>query len=262
MKIDDQDLDRSLATLFAEQPAGGNGHFEPDELFAYLAGELSDQEAEGLQDHLEGCRECLDRLLELESLAEPDPPSAEGVTDFELVAAGRAIRQRLSGEAAKDGLRAHPGRLRSWIGGGWTQAAAAVFLVTTLGLSVKVVELQRTTTEQRRGLEQPRINVPVLYADATRAGELAVSELPPGNDFFLLMLMPTETRTFADYEVEISGAGERPIWSGKGLEMSAGGALRLGLSRRFLPPGRYRIRLFGIGAEGREMIEEYPIEIR
>ena len=256
MKADDKDLDRSLAGLFAEQ-ADGASHFEPDELFAYLAGELSGEEVEGLRDHLEGCGECLDRLLELEPLAEPEAPPAEGVTDFELVAAGRAIRRRLADD---DGDRARPQR-PAWTARTWPQAAAAIFLLTTLGLTFQVTRLQRTVVEQRRGLEQPRINVPVLYADATRAGELTV-ELPAEDDFFLLMLMPTETRDFADYEVAISGAGERPMWSARGLEMSAGGALRLGLSRRFLPPGRYRVRLFGLAGEDREMIEEYPIEIR
>ncbi len=266
MTANDQDLDRSLARLFAEQSADADRHLDPEELFAYLAGELSESAVEHLRQHLEGCRECVDLLLELELLAAPDAPPTDGVADLGLAATRRVISEHFAGErsAANDErvrrsrrLRLVPGR---W--GGIVQAAAAVFLVTTLGLSVRVAQLQRTTAELRHDLEQPRLNVSVFYADATRSGGVVVDELPPDNDFFLLMLIPTERRVFASYEVEIRGADQRPIWSGKGLEMSAGGTLRLGLSRRFLPPGDYRVRLYGLAGQDRVQIEEYALEIR
>ncbi len=266
MKVDDRDLDRSIAALYAERTADGGEHRDADGLCAYLAGELPEAAAEQLRDHLEGCHQCVSQLLDLEPLATPDVPPAPGVADHDVAKFQRAVHERLAGrpsEPADERVRPRPARRPTVRWSGLLKAAAAVFLVTALGLSMWVIQLQRTVADQRRHLEQPRLNVPVFYAEATRDAELVVGELPPGNDFFVLMLMPTELRVFASYEMEIRGAGERLIWNGEGLEMSAGGALRLGLSRRFLPPGSYRIHLYGLAEGGdREPIEEYPLKIR
>lgn len=251
------DLDRSLAATFADDRAPASGeHRTPDELFAYLAGELGEEDQERLQAHLEGCRECLDLLLDLEPLALPETPQA-GVTDLETAAAWRTLRSRLAAEKTRE---------RTFLPSRLLQVAAAVFFVSTLALSGWVIHLERSAARLRDTLAAaaaPRLNVPVVYVDSTRSEETAGGlEMPPGQDFLLLMMTPADPRELASYEVEILDAGERPIWHGTGLEMSDYGSLRLGLSRRFLPPGRYRIRLYGVVDGESELLEEHPLEVR
>lgn len=241
------DLDRALTSLFAEEHAGVAGHVEPEELLAYHEGELAPEDARRVRDHLEGCRDCVAALLDLETLAAPDPPRADGATDFELAAAWRTFRKSVDGAGRRPTLR-------------WFQAAAAVLLASTLGLSAWVIELRQA----RQQSSEPRLNVPVLYVESTRGpdGFDGRIEIPAGEESFMLFLMPTDLREFASYEVEISGTGGGLAWSGGGLELSDYGALRIGLSRRFLPTGDYRIRLYGVSGEGREPLDDFLVEIR
>ncbi len=259
----ERDLDRALAELFTEEHGDGGpeGHGDPEELAAYLAGELGEEEAERLRRHLEGCCECTALLLDLETLAAADEPAADGVADFELAAAWRTFEERRGAEepaAAERPVASPVGRPTRWL-----QAAAAVLLLSTVGLSGWVVRLQQSVAE----LGEPQPNVPVLYLDATTRSEEAGDrpsglELAPGTDTFLLMLTPTDPREFPAYEVEILGAGDEAVWRGGGLELSEYGSLRLGLSRRFLAPGEYRIRLYGIAGGARELVDDYRVEIR
>ncbi len=257
----ERDLDRALEGLFAEEhgAGGAEGHGDPEELGAYLAGELGEEAAERLRNHLEGCRECTALVLDLETLAAADGPAADGVADFELAAAWRTFEERRTAAeppAAERPVASPAGRPTRWL-----QAAAAVLLLSTVGLSGWVVRL-------RHELAAPQPNVPVLYLDQTTRSEGAGGrpagrlELEPGADTFLLMLTPTDPREFAAYEVEILAAGGEPVWSGGGLELSEYGALRLGMSRRFLEAGEYRIRLYGVAGGVRELVDDYPVEIR
>ncbi len=247
-------LDRALAELFAEQAAadGAEGHGDPEEIAAYLAGELGEEEAERLRRHLGGCRECTALVLDLETLA-ADEPAADGVADFELAAAWRTFEERRAAAPPAAGRPATAPTARRQAG--WLQAAAAVLLLSTVGLSTWVVRL-------RHELAAPQPNVPILYLGAATRAEGGVGRLEadPNQDFFVLMLAPP--REFADYEVEILDPGGRQVWRGAGLVASDFGTVRLGLSRRRLPAGEVRVRLYGIAGEERQLLEDYRVEIR
>lgn len=255
MTTRETDLDRSLAATFASDHVAAGGHWEPDEIFAYLAGELTEEDQERLQAHLEGCRECTGLLLDLEPLAAPEEPPPSGVADLETAAAWRALRPRLAPEKTR---AFPPSRL--------IQVAAAVLFVSTLALSGWVIRLERSAARLRDNVAAaaaPRLNVPVVYVDAIRSEEPEAGiVMPPGQDFLLLMITPADPRELAAYEAEILDSEQRPVWHGTGLEMSDYGSLRLGLSRQFLSPGRYRLRLYGLVDGESELLEEHPLEIR
>lgn len=247
MTTKDQDLDRELATLFAEDAAPGD-HREADELFAYLAGELDEEARESLLAHLERCRECTARLVELEPLASPEAPREDGIADLADAAAWRSMKVRL---AAEETDVARPARR----GLGVWQAAAAVFFAATVLLSWRVAELGRSVET----LAAPRANVPIVYADPVR-DEGSSLVLPAGEELVVLALSVPAPEEHASYAVEIADAGGKVLWEARDLELSDYGTLRLALTRRYLKPGSYRLRLYGDA--GREPILDYPLEAR
>jgi len=246
-----RDLDGDLAALFAEEhvAAGDGVHPEPDELLEYLDGQLGQEAAGRIRDHLEGCRDCTAVLLDLEILSRPDEPRTDGAVDFELAAAQRAFQERLGVSE-----RAAPRPSRLW------QAAAAVFFAATLGLAWQVARLQGDLDAR----DAPRFNVPVLYLEPTRTEEALDARLGPdqGAESFLVFLMLTDPGAFSEYEVEILGPGDTLVRTGRGLEPGDSGALNITLSRRFLTADEVRLRLFGVTGGSRELIDDYRIEVK
>jgi hypothetical protein len=115
-------------------------------------------------------------------------------------------------------------------------------------------------------LSHPQINAPVvdlLPASALRGGpeRRAVVELAPASRFFALILSPKGSPDFAGYRVEILDAGGRAVWSEGGLEKNIHGSFTLILARRFLPPGEYRLRLYGLEGGAGKLIEEFQVRI-
>lgn len=248
MTTKDPDLDRELALLFAEGAATGE-HPEADELFAYLAGELGEEDRERLVAHLEGCRRCTALLVEIEPLAAPDPPREDGVADLADAAAWRSMKARLVTEKAATARPPRRGR-------GLWQAAAAVFFAATVLLAWRVAELSRSVDE----LAAPRANVPILYAEPTREEADRVLVMP--EDVDLLVLALTASGGYPSYSVEIADAEGEVLWTQAGLRATDYDTVRLVVTRRFLGPGRYRILLFGAGETGRDAIDDYPLEVR
>lgn len=246
-------LDTDLAALFAAEhvSAGAGAHEEPAALLDYLEGRLGEDEGRRVRDHLEVCRECSEALLGLETLARPDDG---GGAEFELAAAWRAFRERTAPPAARQpGRRGRPQTA--------LRAAAAAFFAATVVLTWQLVRL----SGELPGRAAPQVNVPVLYLEPTRAEGGFDARLEPGRgaEVFVIFLLLSEPGAFAEYEVEVLGAGEEPLWTGEGLAPSRGsGSLRIALSRGFLAPGEYGIRLYGVTAAGREPIDDYRIEIQ
>ncbi len=219
----------------------------PDDatLLAHLAQELSEVQLEKLRDHLAACEECVDRLLDLEALR-PEAPRA-GVADFEMAAAWREM-QRLLPEEEQE---AHEARPPFFARVPVLRAAAVVLLIATGALALRTVQLHQQ-------LQTMQVNVPVIYFDDVRsAGESA--QIPAGEGVALIILTPSDPRRFASYSAELVDAEGRVLQSQSGLLLTEHESLRIAIPRL---PGRYTLRLAGVGADGSVPIEEDSLEIR
>jgi hypothetical protein len=224
-------------------------HPDPDQLVAYHCGDLSAEEEERLRDHLASCAECAGLLLDLDGLADADFGAGSGDDDKEAVWA--RLRQEIPSNVV-------PIQRPALSSPRWLQALAASLLVATIGLSLWVTSLRRTVVE----LSQPEPNAAVLdlYSSTSRGegSPPAVFSVPAGVRRFTVILSTAGQRRLEGYRIEILHADGRAVWSGGGFKPNEFGSLSLGLSRRLLRVGEYRIRLLG---EGGEPIEEYALRI-
>lgn len=252
-----EELKAALEGFLSEARQGLEPHPSPDELVAYSAGELPAAEEARVQNHLALCPHCLELLLDFERFSEPGPDSEESIPAGEKAAAWQALQPRLAADVAplrRSGLRRAFPRL--------AYALAAGLFAAVVGLSLRVWHLERSMAD----LSDPQVNAPVvdlLPASPLRGepGERAVVELPPDSRFFALILNPKGSPDFAGYRAEILDAGGRVVWSEDGLEKNPHGSFTLILSRRFLRPGDYRLRLYGLEGGAGRLLEEFRVRI-
>ncbi len=249
---------QALAAVLAETAASRAGdHPRLDDLADYLADALAPAAAARVQDHLVACRACAAKLLDLESLAEPGPETAEGVADLAVVAGWREQKSRI---AALEAARRRQRTLR------WVSAVAASFFVATVGLSAhlaglsaRVTGLSARVTQLRdtvADLQTPEVNTPFAYLDpfTARSDETAetVELRPEDRSMFLILTPPSGT---GPWEVEVLSASGSPVWSGGGLVLSDEGTLRLRMPRTLLPAAEYEVRLYGLDGSRRELLQ-------
>ena len=222
-------------------------HPTPEALTAYEAGDLPPGEAKQISEHFVHCRECPELLLDYRRFAAAS--GEEGSREPEITAAWLKLRRRVARGRSPGKLR----RRASWI----VQASCLLLLAALTGLSLWVLHLQH---EVRR-LGEPQVNLPVenLAAPAHQAGWVRRIAVPAGAERFLLTITPPEGPPAAVYRLEICTSEGRFLWSADRLARGADGSFAVGLSRRFLPGGEYRIRLLG-NVEGRAaLVEEFPV---
>jgi len=68
--------------------------------------------------------------------------------------------------------------------------------------------------------------------------------------------------SYSEYALEILDGQGRQLRRVKGLYRSPADTFRVALSRRLLPAGRYRLRLYGLYAGGSKAVGDYPIRVR
>ena len=225
----------------------------PDDatLLAHLAHELDEEKLEPLREHLASCEECVDRLLDLETL-QPEAPREDAV-DFELAAAWREIRDELPelADPAKKTLESTP-RQSFFSHVGMLRVAAALLLVTTGSLALR-------TTWLEREMRTPRANVPVLYFDDVRSSD--ENEPIPADELAVIILTPGDPRPFDTYAIDLLGADDEVLEHISGLKSTEHGSLRFSLSLS-RAPGRYSLKLFGMEEGEPVLLEDHPFEIR
>ncbi|HEY2292011.1 MAG TPA: anti-sigma factor [Thermoanaerobaculia bacterium] len=249
------ELRAAAATLAARGDAGP--HLSEDDVAAYRAGSLPPDREARAQAHLLACRECTDLLLGLEELAgegEPVPPA-------ELAAAWQRMRARLPRPAQPvPAPLPFPTARRRAAPPVWLGALAASLLVAVVGLSLYVASLRRTVSE----LNRPQTNAPVvdLFPEPLRGGRDKVETLTLAPDVrvFLLVLNPTDSRTFPRYELEVARAGGGVVWRGD-LTRNDLGSFSLVLPRSLMGEGEHRLHLWGVGPQGREPLGEYELTV-
>lgn len=126
----------------------------------------------------------------------------------------------------------------------------------------RIAELERRLENLPR--PEALLNVPIVGLapkDPVR-GEIQEETLPAGVDLLFLLLSVTDTRAFPSYHLEITDKDSgRVAWKGEGLKASRLNEVSLTLPRNVLPPGDYRLRLYGLKDDGAEEVGEYEVRI-
>jgi len=222
-------------------------HPTPEALTAYEAGDLPAAEAQQISEHFVHCRECPELLLDYRRFVASS--GEEGSREPDITTAWLKLRRRVTTARSPGKL----GRPALWI----VHVCCLLLLAALTGLSLWVLSLQH---EVRR-LGEPQVNLPVenLAAPAHQAGWVRRIAVPAGAERFLLTITPPEGPPAAVYRLEICTSEGRFLWSADRLAKGPDGSFAVGLSRRFLPGGEYRIRLLG-DVEGRAaLVEEFPV---
>jgi hypothetical protein len=109
---------------------------------------------------------------------------------------------------------------------------------------------------------RPLINAPFVNLeplDPVR-GEPDAVPLPPGGSYLFVLLTITDLRVFPEYRLEIRDRDSgHPFWATRGLHKTGDAEVSVALPRDLLPPGSYRLRLYGIKDGKVEDVGEYEL---
>jgi hypothetical protein len=127
----------------------------------------------------------------------------------------------------------------------------------------EIIELRRSLED----LSRPQVNTPIIDLDLqnTRsAADRAVKTVtaPKGGTLFTVILHADDGPSYSEYALEILDARGRQIRRVRGLRRSPEDTFIVSLSRRLLPAGRYRLRLYGLYAGGSKAAGDYLIRVR
>lgn len=256
---------------FGRRRAPGRGaradHPTPEALTAYDANELTPEQDGRIQEHFLECRDCPELLLDYKHFSEPDAAAAEApeLSESWIAASWESLRARLAAEARKGGWRSFLAKLGRRSGSvAVAYAMAAGLLACMVGLSGWVASLHREAGQMQEPQLNPTIAILHLAEPARSGGEPAEIPVvvPPGSQSFLLVLVPLVEPMETEHRLEIRTPQGRAVWSGGGLTKTADGTFVVGLSRRFLKAGQYRIRLLREGGGGKpKVVEEYAMRL-
>ncbi len=241
-----------------------------EELMAYHRNELSEQEADQMQERL---AHYPDSVCLLDALAsypyEGEPGDPEYLSDEELEQAWEAVQDHLHYEAKVVPLRKEAARpsddkifsfdLRP------VAAIAACLLVAVAGTWFI---RQGEVNELSRALKSPSSDVEsqLLIPDGLRTarGGGPSIQLPTGSEEYYLNLSVIEAPQFRDYRIEIldpADPGATPLWSEDGVERRRGDTFELLLPRDFLTVRKIEIRLYGLDEQGKTLLATYTVEL-
>lgn len=151
-------LQETLRSTLADSPASAE-HPTPDELMNYHSKALASADASRIEEHLLGCRECSELLLDLVRFPELDANNSHTISNSELNTAWEKTRGKLgftADQARPNNVidftqhRRTASSKRAWL----FYAAAAVLLLALLPPGVWIVELRRENRELAARLEQ------------------------------------------------------------------------------------------------------------
>ncbi|MCP4656674.1 MAG: hypothetical protein GY856_14775 [bacterium] len=243
-----------------------------EELQAYLDGELSREAEEELKNQLALDPEATNTLLGMMAFrkrvaagADAEAPVADWQAMQELIEDDEEIGAGVAAAAGAGPSRlARPAVLHLW------QIAAAVFLVTTVGIFFWGQHRVQQLTEQVSDAHRPRINVfqndlrPVALELQRDPGQGQTIVLEAETERYVVALNIADPGDYPDYGVEllkISEDGEVRVWGARGLEPSPAETFNVELHRDFLPEGSYQVQLFGMEGDRKELLEAYHVHI-
>lgn len=231
-------LRAATAGMLGEAPAD-EAHMDAEELAAYAAGELSEEAAARVREHLLGCVQCNALLLDYDGLRRGELGADLDVSEVEMAAVWRRVERGMGEVKGASTKRARPAPVVRSRPSGLVLALAAC-LVAIVGLGVWVQVLRQT-------LLTPRLNVPIhdLRAGTPRSAATARPlVLGAGQRSFVVVLTPAWAPGQEVYDLIIVGADGEEVWRGSGLRGAADGTFSMTLPHGLLPPGEYRLRLY------------------
>jgi anti-sigma factor RsiW len=244
-------------------------------LAAYHEGRLPEAEQERVADHLALCTACRELLLDLAKGADLGP--AEGtqpLSDRDVAAAWEGVRGRLEEEpGAKPASRAEPLRppgptAREPAASPRTEPrrapertapprrrplALAASLLLGVGLFWGASALYRSWQQANTVL------VELSPEEERTRGSEGSATVPADAKRFALILNLPEGEPVVPYEAEVA-RGEQVVLRPPPVDRGDG-TLRLDLTRDDLPPGDYRVRLFGGAGSARAEVATYEFEV-
>lgn len=234
-------------------------HPNTGELRRFHAGELPEEGAERLREHLLYCRECVAYLRSPESFADRDPKS-----DFEIAAFWRGLRPSLEVTPPSRGvghrsIEHQPGGHRP-DGHRPLYALAASLAVGLLGLSLWTVLQSRAIAT----LSAPRPNVPIhdlRTADARGESVHKPTEIQ-ADVGGLLLLTPTAAAEHPEYSLRILDGDGTRVRTIPGLVPDPREqTFSLNVLPGFLEPGDYTIELHGNGTNDEAALGTFPLKV-
>lgn len=137
----------------------------------------------------------------------------------------------------------------------------------TAGQEALQAEIERLKQELEQGT-QPQVNVPQFDLDpvpATRSagssGKIAAINVPATATSFTLNLPGAGSKPFPNYLIELQDTKtNKVIWSAERKQDNET-TFTLTLSKRNLPAGNYRIRLFGLKSKQKEPLQDYEMQM-
>jgi hypothetical protein len=274
--LDVSEVRDPLARLAQEERQRQGDHHPPaEQLTAYHAGELADDEAERLQDHLAVCRICTQALLDLpgfylegqtpvlsapsEALGPPSPAQTE--------ASWRAVQARLAAwEQRGRGAQSPPPvfhqerrRYPRFI----TSPAAFLGMALSLLSCLVGFPVWIATHPPEVGLAVVVYLPPAeVHRGPGNEKELEI-ELPGRHGGSLTVVCPVPVPGFASYKVEIQDLhGKGPLVSAAALPQVGAASHEPSLTVKFpaerLAPGDYRLV---VGSPRGEPLAEWPLRL-
>lgn len=244
-----EDFDRALEAIVAAKREQLGEPPTPEELLAYLDGELDDAARQSVEARIAVYPDAARALADLASFPDVEPaPGTVEPTDEEIAATWQDLRQRL-GNSRPASLPPKPieavRRRRPPV---WRLAAAALVLLAAGWTGGFLVG--RSASAPTEGAVNVTIAELAPLEDAIRSSPAAV-ELPAGSEELVLVLgLPDEGR-FTDYRADVVDAAGSRLWSRQGLRPTPLGTFHLAFRRGALSPGTYQIHLYGQEERGR-----------
>jgi hypothetical protein len=259
-----EDLDRAIKTIMASKRDELGGAPTPEELLAYRDGLLDPAARQSVEERLAVYPDAAQALADLAAF--PDLEGAPELPDEEMDARWESFRKRLEEvesphpPAPSPGPTKHalPGRGGADRGRGWTTATRLAAGLAALAIGFFV---GRGT---RPDLPASAVNVAIAeLSPVEEGGARSVSEvvMPDASEEMMFVLGLLDAREFPDYGAEILGPDGARIWSREGLRPSSMGTFHLAFRRDALPPGTYRIHLFGREGERRTPLATYDLRL-
>jgi hypothetical protein len=226
----------------ARQGQDPDAHPAVEEIIAYHADELAEEQDRALRQHLLLCRDCPDLILALDGFAKLPDGEAE-VTPAAMDSAWEGVRQQLAREGWFQGGKGKvaPSRRSSLIPR-HLLAVAAIVLVACLGF------LLLRNDRQLLRVEPPPPGLPQWEVPpAVRGEEVESIDQGPSPRGFLLVANPVGKWSSAEYQVQLLKPGGEELWAGRWRPKSPSSSFFLEVPPGSLPPGEYRLRLAGQG---------------
>lgn len=274
------DLSNALRAIMAAKREELGESPTPDELLAYREGRLDPAVRERLEARIAVYPEAARTLADLAAFPDIEPvPGVKDVSAEEVAARWQSFRQKLAPSSGDDRSPSRPSApepvpiLRheprapqtphAYSGSPARGLAAAASVALAVGLGGGYLAGRASLDP---GADSS-INVTIRDLQPSgeggeRAGEPSEPvKLPEESEELLLILSTDDPGTFAGYTAEIVDAQGARVWSRDRLQPTEVGAFQVSFRRSVLPPGTYRIDLFGQDGKDRRLLETYELRI-